>query len=443
MTSLRKRAIAGAIFWACAVTVAGTYLLGSYLESQTVARFDTLLEARHTRAVVALANSDGDEALLSAQLADPVYQQPFSGEYWQIAPIDSQEILVSRSLTDFLLQGISAPGPALRVETIRGPANQSLRTTSQIVTLDDNSKWVVRVALSTIGLARDREDVQSRLYIAFTLTGAFAAIGAFALVLVTLRPIEKLRHDVADRWNSEGLLPAETYPIEVKPLVDDINGLMTRNRDIVNRSRRQAADLAHALKTPSAILRNELEQMRQGGLPVGGSFDALNRLDAQLQRSLARMRATQSASSDNRSVDLTKTLDRMTRAFSALARNADRTLTASVASGLSLKVDRNDLDEICGNLLDNAVKWSASALNLTASHEDGFVRIAIEDDGPGIPEDQREKVLDGGLRLDQSKPGTGLGLSIASDLVAAYGGSLQVRASRALGGAHIEVRFPV
>ncbi|MEL6640450.1 MAG: HAMP domain-containing sensor histidine kinase [Pseudomonadota bacterium] len=443
MTSLRKRAIAGAIFWACAVTVAGTYLLGSYLESQTVARFDDLVKARHTRAVVALANSEGDEALLGAQLADPVYQQPFSGEYWQIEPIGSSEILVSRSLTDFLLQDTNPSSPNLQLKTIRGPSSQTLRTTNQVVTLDDQSQWIVRVAVSTIGLARDREDVRSRLYIAFTLTGAFAALGAFALVLVTLRPIEKLRHDVADRWNSEGLLPADTYPIEVKPLVDDINELMTRNRDIVNRSRRQAADLAHALKTPAAILRNELEQMHQSGVAAGGSLDALNRLDAQLQRSLARMRATQSASSDNRSVDLTKTLDRMTRAFTALARNADRTLSAKVQSGLMLKVDRNDLDEICGNLLDNAIKWSTSAITLTAVRETSSIRIAIEDDGPGVPEDQRERVLDGGFRLDQSKPGTGLGLSIANDLVAAYGGTLQVTESERLGGALIEVRFPV
>ncbi len=442
MTSLRKRAIAGAIFWACALTVAGTYLLGSYLERQTVARFDNQLAAQHSLVVVALANSNGDPELLQARLSGPVYQQPFSGEYWQIESLDGGEVIVSRSLADTLLPSVSPEGPELRVATIQGPSNQTLRTTNQRVTLDDGSEWIVRVALSTLSLARDREDVRSRLYVAFTLTGAFAAIGAFALVLVTLRPIEKLRRDVADRWNSEGLLPAETYPIEVKPLVDDINELMTRNRDIVNRSRRQAADLAHALKTPSAILRNELEQMEQNGVSARGSLEALNRLDAQLRRSLARMRATQSASSDNWSIDLTQTLDRMTRAFVALSRNADREMVANVAKNLTLKVDRSDIEEICGNLLDNALKWSKSTISLTAQQRPNEICIIIEDDGPGIPEDQRDKVLDGGLRLDQSKPGTGLGLSIAQDLVVAYGGNLRITQSQTLGGARIEVAFP-
>ncbi len=442
MTSLRKRAIAGAIFWACALTVAGTYLLGSYLERQTVERFDDQLMARHTLAVVALANSDGDPDLIRDRLSGPVYQQPFSGDYWQIEPQGQGDILVSRSLADHLLYGDGTAGPAVRRATIEGPSGQTLRSTAQLVTLDDGSQWIVRVALSTISLARDREDVRSRLYVAFTLTGAFAAIGAFALVLVTLRPIEKLRREVADRWNSEGLLPAETYPIEVKPLVDDINELMVRNRDIVNRSRRQAADLAHALKTPAAILRNELEQLQQSGVSTGGSLEALNRLDAQLHRSLARMRATQSASSDNRTLDLTATLDRMTRAFVALARNADRKMDARVEKDLSLKIDRSDIEEICGNLLDNALKWSSSKIVLAAEQSNDILTIRIEDDGPGIPEDQRDGVLGGGLRLDQSKPGTGLGLSIANDLVAAYGGSLHVGTSDGLKGARVTVTFP-
>lgn len=443
MTSLRKRAIAGAIFWACALTVAGTYLLGNYFERQIVARFDDLLEARHTRAVVALANSGGDADALALQMSDPVYQRPFSGEYWQIEPANGDEVLVSSSLADALLVEVPNLGPDMQIATVRGPADQTLRTSNQFVTLDDGSEWIVRVGLSTQSLNQDRAVVRDQLYVAFLITGAFASLGAFALLLVALRPMEKLRKDVADRWNSEGLLPAETYPIEVKPLVDDINALMVQNREIVGRSRRQAADLAHALKTPSAILRNELEQLRGDGVGVCGSLDALDRLDAQLQRSLARMRATQAAAADNLSIDMTEALGRMTRAFSALARNADRSLNAEISDGLRVKVDRNDMDEICGNLLDNALKWSETQIQISAADEGDRICMRIEDDGPGIPEDLRERILDGGLRLDESKPGTGLGLTIASDLVAAYGGKLQVMESAKLGGACIQVCFKI
>jgi len=235
-------------------------------------------------------------------------------------------------------------------------------------------------------------------------------------------------------------LPVEDYPLEVQPLVTDINDLLERNRDIVDRSRRQTADLAHALKTPSAVLRNELFELQTGGTDVQSGLNALDRLDAQLKRSFARMKASQDSSSEREIANLSLSLNRLTIAFEALARNHDREMVADFPDDLRAKINQIDIEEILGNLLDNALKWSATTLRLQAKATSEWVRIAVEDDGPGISESGEDRAFVSGQRLDQSKPGTGLGLAIASDLVAAYRGKIHIERSE-LGGAMILVEL--
>uniref|UniRef100_A0AAN0NJ61 histidine kinase n=1 Tax=Yoonia rhodophyticola TaxID=3137370 RepID=A0AAN0NJ61_9RHOB len=250
-----------------------------------------------------------------------------------------------------------------------------------------------------------------------------------------------MRRDVLARWEADGDLDPEAYPIEVAPLVKDINVLLERNREIVNRSRRQSADLAHAIKTPSAIVRNELEKMQAAGQPVQQSIDALDRLDAQLKRSFARMRADGGNAAMHTFTDLDTSLGRFTRAFAAMARNDGKILTTDIPPGLRVRMDSSDFDEIIGNLLDNALKWSHSMIHLSAREVGDFVDICVEDDGDGIPEDDYGSATLSGQRLDTSKPGTGLGLAIASDLAHAYGGKIQLSVSDMFKGLHVRIHL--
>lgn len=434
MRSLRQRAVAGGAVWATVVVLAGTNAVGSYLENLTVSRFDELLAARHTQVVVALANTGGDETALQNQLNDPTYQRPFSGSYWQITGNDGQ-IVVSRSLADSLLSVTPATEAVPIIEAVAGPSRQSLRALSRQTMLDDGSVWRVTVASSTHTLRADQAELRRRLNVSFALVGLLATAGALLLVLFTLRPLSQLRRDVIARKDQEGELPVENYPQEVQPLVSDINELLERNRDIVDRSRRQTVDLAHALKTPSAVLRNELFGMQQEGMDVQKGINALDRLDAQLKRSFARMKATQDSALERAFTDVNVSLARLGRAFTSLARNKQRKITLDVAPGLNAKINQIDFEEIVGNLLDNALKWSENTIRLSAEASGEWIRVRVEDDGPGISEESGDLPFVSGKRLDETKPGTGLGLAIAADLVAAYQGQIEIARSPELGGA--------
>ena len=436
MKSLRQRAVAGGAIWATVVVLAGTNSVASYLESLTLSRFDELLAARHTQAVVALANTGGESDVMPSQLNDPVYQRPFSGNYWQATSKDGR-IAVSRSLADSLLSVSVAPEAGTVIQEIDGPSDQRLRALSQQTTLDDGSVWLVTVASSIDTLEADQAELRRRLNIAFALVGLLATAGALLLVMFTLRPLSQLRRDVITRKDQAGELPVDAYPQEVQPLVADINALMERNRDIVDRSRRQTVDLAHALKTPSAVLRNELFGLQQEGMRVQGSINALDRLDAQLKRSFARMKASQDSSMERASTNLDVSLARLGRAFVALAKNKERKVILDIHPDLHVKINQIDFEEIVGNLLDNALKWSTSTIKLSAEPSGKRVLIRIEDDGPGISESSGELPFVSGQRLDESKSGTGLGLAIAADLVAAYQGKISIARSSTMGGAMI------
>ena len=443
MTSLRARAATGGILWAVVIITLGLAGLSQYMNGQAQARFIELLQTRHAQAVVAVSNNSLTPQNIPRAIGDPVYQTPLSGQYWQIEDSDA-DILRSPSLGDELLpQPSEADDERVNREFI-GPEGEPVLVIRQWITLDDGSRWHVQVASTLDRLEAEYATLRSTLLNAFAIIVAVGVLGALAQVAVVLQPLNQLRKDVSSRWEKEDELEVESYPIEVAPLVTDINTLMDRNRDIMRRSRRQAADLAHAIKTPSAIIRNELVTLETKGVAVQDSIDALDRLDAQLKRSFARMRADGSEGAIRVSTELDTALGRMQRAFTALARNEGKSFTAEFEPGLRVRMDQSDFEEVMGNLLDNALKWSASQVILKAvQNDDGVIMITISDDGPGIPKEEMSRATRSGQRLDVSKPGTGLGLAIASDLIHAYGGRMLLAKDETLGGLIVHIRLPV
>lgn len=438
MISIKNRARIGGAIWATLSVLVGGLGLLRYLEYEMQQGFEQALFNRHTQIVVAMANTHGSPGRLEQYINDPVYIRPFSGEYWQVIN-DKAGVITSRSLLDGLLRLPNEHQPGeISVWKFLGPDGAPLQGIAQSVELEDGSQWSVIVATTLEPLLASLADLRKRLITALSLIMIGGIIGAGLLTRAVLAPLRILREDVAARWNDEGGLDESRYPSEIVPLIRDINTLLERNRSIIGRSRRQAADLAHAIKTPSTIMRNELEQLPIQGGRAATALEALDRLDAQLKRSFARMRASDAKDVARATTDLDHSLGRMVRAFSALSQGHGKSLESALQPSLSLRMDANDFEEITGNLLDNALKWSASRILVSSREENGRVTVSVEDDGPGIPKEDRKDALLSGKRLDTSVPGTGLGLAIAADLAKAYGGEITLNGSH-LGGLKVDL----
>ena len=441
MLSLRHRALlGGAVSGAVSIAI-GTFALNSYIDGKVLERFDRSLQERHTQLIVGLSATTQDPNALRDLIVDPVYDTPYSGRYWQVRANDG-DIFTSASLFDATLPAPGGAGDTLRIWNTLGPENEPVRSAFQRIGFEDGTFWDVSVAESRSELSKDRKETRRSLLLAFAFVAAIGIVGSVLVMSMVLGPLRKLREDVAKRWDDDEELKQADYPEEVSPLVGDINQLLDRNREIVSGARRQAADLAHALKTPTAILRNELALLSEDDVKSEKAQEALERIEAQLSRSLARMRAANTAELTHSRTDLSHSVARFSRIFISMAERDGKSFVADIAPDLSVRMDAQDIEEVIGNLLDNALKWSRNTLGISVRSSGDQIEMLIEDDGPGIPEEMRSEVLQTGGRLDTSKPGTGLGLTIALDLLKAYGARLEFEQSERLGGLAVRIVLP-
>ena len=440
MKSIRRRALTGAAIWSAVVLLLGGLGLFSLLSNLSLQRFDASLSDRHLQVVVALGNLNADPQNLDAYLTDPAYVRPYSGRYWQVTS-DDGTVFTSRSLFDAVLEPGSDPDSAPRFWEGAGPQTP-VRGIVQTISFENGANRTVVVAESTESLMQERRYVRQSLLIAFAAIASLAIAAAALQVSVVLRPLSTLRTDIEERWSSAEGLDPKAYPSEVAPLVADLQSLIERNKGIISRARRQAADMAHALKTPSAILRNELDRVGDTTFDTRVSLDALNRIDAQVTRSLARIRAANQSTQSHEGTNLRHSVHRLLRLFERADAARKVSVQVDVAAEMSVRIDRQDLEEILGNLLENAFRWAGSRIRVSSSSHADSVEICVEDDGPGIPEEARKKALLAGERLDLRAKGTGLGLAIVSDLATAYGGRIDLGKSEALGGLAARLHFP-
>jgi signal transduction histidine kinase len=233
------------------------------------------------------------------------------------------------------------------------------------------------------------------------------------------------------------------FPSEIQPLVTDLNALLDQRDVMVEQARASAGDLAHGLKTPLAVLMQEAERARRDGPAELAEilFEQIGRMRRQVDAQLARTRVDLSKHRAVSPVNLGAAVAGIVRTLSHLHAERGLTFDVDVDAALTVLVAREDLDEIAGNLLDNACKWAKTTCRVSARSEDGRVAVLVEDDGPGIAEEMRAHVLARGARADEAVPGTGLGLSIVRDLTEAYGGTVAL-AESPLGGLRATVSVP-
>ena len=282
---------------------------------------------------------------------------------------------------------------------------------------------------------------QHGIIAALVAAGAMAA--GFELVRAALAPLERMRRRLSDVQSGAVRQLDGDYPAEVQPLVDDLNALLAHRERAVQRALAKAGDLAHGLKTPLAILSQEAQRAEGAGrADLAAAMDEqLERMRRHVEYHLAHARAAAAGVSSGARCSVSEAVNGLARTLLRL--NADRhvTLDTHVGADHMVRCQREDLEEVLGNLLDNAFKWAQSTVRISSVTQGGTVEILIDDDGGGIDESLHDVVLQRGVRADQASPGSGLGLAIVRDLAEVYAGSIALERSP-LGGLRARLTLP-
>jgi signal transduction histidine kinase len=446
--SLAFRVIAFSSLWAAVALVVIASVISGLFREVSERGFDGLLSA-HLFNLISTVRVDGQGQLTgSPNLGDLRFLRTDSGWYWAVEPASQG---ITGELTSLSLAGtVEAPSTAAvpfdsdfqRRYRATGPAGEQLSVLESEFELGGEDRIArFRVMGNRTELEADISAFARRLYAYLAMFGAgMIAINA-AAILLGLQPLRRVSRALADiRRGSSTKLDGE-FPTEIAPLAGETNALIEGNRRIVERARTQVGNLAHSLKTPLAVMMNEGRALKgdRGKIFVEQAGAMQRQLDHYLQR--ARIAAQRESVVFRTPV--APLMERLVRVVRKLAAGRDIELVVPqdevVFSG-----EREDLEEIAGNLLENAMKWSRQRVRVTvAAIEDAehpAFALLVEDDGPGIPEDKAREALKRGRRLDESKPGTGLGLSIVAELVSEYGGHIDLGRSD-LGGLRASVQL--
>ena len=258
-----------------------------------------------------------------------------------------------------------------------------------------------------------------------------------------LSPFNLLRVRLAAVRSGQDRRVEGRYPSEVQPLVDDLNALLDHREQMVTRAIAKAGDLAHGLKTPLAVLAQEAERAGAGGEKhvAAAISQQVERMRRQIDYHLAHARAAASGATSGARSSVTASAEGLSRTLLRLYAGRGIAIDDHVPAAHTVRCQREDLDEMLGNLLDNACKWARSRVTITSVERDSVVSIAVDDDGPGLAASMRDVVLQRGVRADEAAPGSGLGLAIVRDLAELYGGSITLGESP-IGGLRATLELP-
>lgn len=378
--------------------------------------------------------------------AESRFAQPLSGLYWQVGQEGQAAPLRSRSLWDTVLdlpKDDLADGELHR-HTIPGPAGSRLLAVERRIALP------ARLGGQTVRavVALDRAEVHAAglafgwdLAFSLALLGGTLVLASWIQVGIGLRPLDAVRNRLAHVRSGASARLGTAFPDEVLPLASEVDHLLEAQEKAISRARARAADLAHGLKTPLTVLAADAAELRsRGDDRLADEIEAVTEIMRRhVERELARTRVSMGP----RCLPSQPLEQAVAQVIDVLQRTPrGRVLEWQLdIAPLVVRSDPQDLTEIVGNLVENAVHWATGRVRVETRAEGNTVAIRVEDDGPGIPDDQIEAVLVRGGRLDETRPGTGLGLAIVNDLVEAYGGELSLRRSP-LGGLLAEARLP-
>jgi signal transduction histidine kinase len=449
--SLALRLFLWAVGWTLAIILITGVVLSSLYRNAVERAFDGRLQVYLRTLVADLATPETSDDKLSQSLSEPLFELPLSGWYWQVTRVDSAkpEVRASRSLWDGGLPRLAVNSAAaavgVRAGYVNGPEEQKLRLVERTVDLGEEGGYLVAVA----GDAAEIEDEIRSFDRALIAT--FAAL-ALILLLTTafqvrfgLLPLKRISERLAAIRSGNAERLEGEFPVEIAPLAREANALLDANREIVERARTHVGNLAHALKTPLSVILNEAAARPDDPLSqkVREQADVMR---DQIARHLERARMAARVTVVGTLTDVAPVVQSIARMMEKANRDKELAIRLDVPAEARFRGEQQDLEEMVGNLVDNACKWAQARVAVEvfverADAERQMIRVVVDDDGPGLTPAEREQVARRGRRLDETKPGSGLGLSIVVELAALYGGTFSLGAAP-IGGLRAELVLP-
>lgn len=446
--SLTKRMLAIAAAWIIPLLLIGGIALDRVINAALTRNFDAQLNYALTAMIGSAELGPDGEVRLSRSLVDQRFDQPYSGLYYQVSAA-GQPAFRSRSLWDRALEtDLSTPAKnEPHAYTSNEFDGEPLRVLERDVTLPGApTKFRFQVAETTQSLDLQLETLRR------TLFWSLSALGFGLLTLAALQatyglwPLRRVSQALAAIRAGRSTRVPTDFPPEIAPLVAEMNALLTHNEAQAEAARMHAGNLAHALKTPMSVLINEAHG--QGGDLAEAVLAQTAVMRRHVDHHLARARAIGRRAVIGMRAEIWPSLEALKRAIERIHQDRQVVIDLEGERGLSFRGERQDLEEMLGNLLDNAAKYGGGGVLVTVRRA-GFARgmplvdISIEDDGAGISESDREGLFQRGARLDTGKPGTGLGLAIVRDVAEIYGGSVELGRSETLGGLVVSLKLPM
>ena len=437
--SISRRMIGIAALWISILLLGGGLALDRVLSQAITRNFDDGLNYVLTAMIASAEIGPDGEVLFNRPLADQRFLEPNSGLYYQISA-RGHEDWRSRSLWDRALRVLPEHDDrSFHAYDSKQFPGEDLRIMERTIVLPgSDTRWMFMVAAARAGLDDQIRTLRS------TLTQSFALLALGLIVLTTLqtlyglRPLRRVRKEIVRMRAGEKNRVTDPMPSEVLPMVEELNALLAHNERQAEEARTHAGNLAHALKTPLTVIMNAATaQSADLGETVIREATTMRR---QVDHHLARARAVGRRGAAQSRAEVWTSLQAVERAVQRLY--PETRIDMDGDKEVAVRVERQDLDEMLGNLIENAAKYGGGSVFATVSRAGPMVEIMVEDDGMGIPQEERTRIFDRGVRLDSGKPGTGLGLAIVRDVAEIYGGSIGMEESEDLGGLLMRLRLP-
>ena len=448
---MQKGSIAASLFWLSAGWLIVALLATAFLLTELYSRaLDNSLSETlkfHIETLVDRTLINRDPRSEAIRVGDPRFERPASGWYWVIRDEAGQTLNFSGSMVGMLLPELTGPFDANNLRTAIETDQFDTRMRAVELAATVNGTPLHFTATGSLDeILNLVDEFRGQTLIVLSAVAVMLAIMSAIVARLALRPIGRLGKAIEKVREGEAETITGDYPREIAPLAEEVNELLRSNTQIIERARNQVGNLAHGLKTPLAVLRNEASAAKTKDSALSRVVLSESEKMTQLVTTyLDRARIAARSAVVGKKADATHVMLRLARVMEKLNPNITIAFVRPDASLPWFRGDEGDLEEMAGNLLDNACKWSNGKIGISMLAErtssGANLLIKIEDDGPGLTDEEAQKVLRRGVRLDEKTPGSGLGLDIVKELVDVYGGSLQLKRS-VLGGVLAELRLP-